>query len=112
MNFKIDGWNNFCRVFEIPEQYPEEFCFGGGINVNFKMVDWFNPIPGISQPAVSKATWEKEVGKIEIKTFSYDDIYQMLVPWLQKKQYIKSGVKYLILCDFGVAIQFNQSEES
>ena len=54
MKYKVDGWNNFCRIFELPETYPKEYCFGGGHPVSFQMVDWFNPVPGIAQPAVTK----------------------------------------------------------
>lgn len=32
----------FIRVFRCPMSYPEEFCFNGGIPVQFTMVDWFN----------------------------------------------------------------------
>ena len=106
MEYQVDGWNNFCRVFEIPERYPNEYCFGGGIPVNFEMVDWFNPISGISQPAVTKEVWCKEVGDIEVKQISIDELYKTLVPWLRKKQYIKPGRKYFVLCDFGAALQF------
>ena len=32
----------FVRVFRCPMRYPETFCFGGGVPVEFIMVDWFN----------------------------------------------------------------------
>ena len=106
MNYKVDGWNNFCRVFELPESYPNDYCFGGGHSVIFKMVDWFNPVPDIGQPAVSKEVWRKEVGEIEIKEVPLEWFYEKLVPWLLEKRYVKSGKEYLVLCDFGAAIRF------
>ena len=107
MKYKVDGWNNFCRVFEIPESYPEGYLFSGGKPVNFLMIDWFNPVPEIGQPAVSKEVWREKVGKIEIKEITTDELQDSLVPWLLEKQYIKHGKDYLILFDFGVAIRFS-----
>lgn len=107
MKYKVDGWNNFCRIFELPENYPEEYCFGGGVPVVFQMIDWFNPVPDIGQPAVTKEVWRKEVGKIKIKKITIDELQELLVPWLLEKQYIKHGKDYLILFDFGAAIRFS-----
>lgn len=30
-------------IFELPPMMPTDFCFGGGHDVTFKMVDWFAP---------------------------------------------------------------------
>ena len=107
MEYVVDGWNNFCRVFELPERYPTGYCFGGGHPVNFQMVDWFNPVPGIGQPAVSKEVWRKEAGEIEIKSISIDELQESLIPWLKEKQYVKPGRDYLVLCDFGAVLRFS-----
>ena len=61
--YKVDGWNNFCRVFELPNKFPNTYCFGGGVPVGFKMVDWFNPVSGLDSPAVSKEVWKEKVGR-------------------------------------------------
>lgn len=92
MKYQVDGRNNFCRVFQLPEEYPEGFCFDGGQLIPFQMVDWFNPVSGI---------------ETETKEVSHDELQESLIPFLEKKQYIKPGRKYLILCDFGAAIQFS-----
>ena len=107
MTYLVDGWNNFCRVFEIPESYPEGYLFGGGKPVSFIMIDWFNPVPGIGQPAVTKEVWRKEVGEIETKEISINELQESLIPWLLEKQYVKNGRDYLILCDFGAALRFS-----
>ncbi len=107
MTYSVDGWNNFCRVFELPRQYPEGFCFDGGKRTDFLMIDWFNPVPGIGQPAVTKEVWREKVGEIETKEVSEDELKESLVPWLLKKQYVKTGRDYLVLCDFGAAIRFS-----
>ncbi len=99
--FEVDGWNNFCRVFEVPDQFPSDFCFGGGHPVNFQMVDWFYPVRDMGTPGVSKEIWVKEVGPIETKTVALNDLVKDLAPFLQQKQYVKAGREYLVICDFG-----------
>lgn len=44
-SYVVTQENNFGRVFRLPSTYPEGFCFGGGYQVPFQMVDWFNPVP-------------------------------------------------------------------
>lgn len=106
MTYLVDGWNNFCRVFELPEIYPSGYCFSGGFRVNFQMVDWFNPVPGIGQPAVTKEVWREKVGEIETKTVSIDELQSSIIPFLRKKKYASPGRDYLVLCDFGAALRF------
>lgn len=77
---------NFCRVFELPESFPEQFCWGGGIPVTFKMVDWFNPVPDSMQDK----DWETEVKP-------------SLVKFILPKAYVQLGRCYLVLTDFGNA---------
>jgi len=87
MKFKVNNFNNFCRVFELPDEYPHGFCFGNGSPITFKMVDWFNPVDG-----------NKEI--------SYAELYETLVPWLRKKTYVQKNKEYLVMCDFGASITF------
>ncbi len=108
--YKVDGWNNFCRVFELPEQFSNEFCFGGGTPTTFIMVDWFHPIMDKrlpNYPAISKAEWEIKVGPIKHIEISLYDLEKTLVPFLLRKPYIKKGHKYLILYEFGAATVFS-----
>jgi len=104
--YTVDGWNNFCRVFEIPEKFSSEYCFGGGQPTIFQMVDWFNPVSGIGQPAVSKKVWRKEVGEIKTKKVTLDELHASLVPFLVEKAYVKTDREYIVLCDFGAVIKF------
>lgn len=106
MKYQVDGWNNFCRVFELPVSYPSDYCFGGGHAVNFQMIDWFNPVEGIGQPAVSKEVWRKEVGEIEVKEIDLDELVAQLVPWFREKKYVKKHRSYLVICDFGCVFIF------
>ena len=108
MEFQVDGWNNFCRVFELPEDYPRGFCTGGGNPVNFQMVDWFNAIPGLASPACTKEVWEKEVGPIETKPITLDELESFLIPFLEGKIYVKPGREYLVICNFGACFTFTK----
>ena len=86
--------NNFCRVFELPERYPEGFCFGGGRPVQMQMVDWFRPWPIEGRPfgGVAPETW--------------GEVVEMLRPWLMQKNYVKPGRRYILVTDFGEALVF------
>ena len=106
MKYKVDLWNNFCRVFEVPNKFPEKYCFNGGHPVNFQMVDWFCPTD-MGQPAVSKEVWEKEVGPIQTREFDIDELAETIVPFLRQKNYTKPGRRYLVICDFGGTICFD-----
>ena len=79
---------NFCRVFELPNNFPEGFLFGGGKPVTFKMIDWFNPIP-------------------EEGPDKWEDIVPMLKEFLKKKRYIVPGKKYIVITDFDEAFIFH-----
>ena len=87
---------NFCRVFELPENYPNAFCFGGVVPVEFKMVDWFNPIPSEDFDNKKVKRWE--------------DYIPMIKEFLLLKNYIKSNKKYLIITDFDKAFIFSREE--
>lgn len=105
--YTVDGWNNFCRVFELPKEFPNDFCFGGGIPVRMKMVDWFQPCI-LPTPAVSKEIWIKEIGEIETQTVTEDTLKEKLLPWLKSKIYVRRHFKYLVIFDFGCSIIFTQ----
>lgn len=111
IEFEVDGWNNFCRVFELPEQFSTDYCFGGGIDTNFKMVDWFNPFSGLPIAAVSKEVWRNKVGKIETKLVTADDFKVKLEAFLLNKKYVKQGRKYIVIANFGACFMFEKEKE-
>lgn len=110
MLYRVDGWNNFCRVFELPEQYPSGYCFGGGLPVAFQMVDWFNPVTGVDAPACSKDMWREKVGNIQTKEIADVELRDGLIPFLRGKNYVKPNRKHLVICDFGATFIFEKSE--
>ena len=108
--FEVDGWNNLCRVFELPKDFIEDYCHGGGHATNFQMIDWFYPLSQEDVPiaACSKEIWKKEVGEIKTVTITLKELQGSLVPFMQEKPFIKAGRKYLIICDFGATILFEK----
>lgn len=104
--FIVDGWNNFCRVFELPEEYPKGYCFQGGRDVVFKMVDWFNPVNGIEMAACSKDIWVEKVGMVNLTPVDGDELSAKLTVFLKGKKYYNSSKKYLVMCDFGFSFVF------
>jgi len=91
---EITEENNFCRIFELPSEYPQRFCFGGGIDTTFKMVDWFNPIP-------VQDIWDDNV-----KT--WDEYKPLILEWLTDKVYLKPNKKYLMITNFNETFIFNK----
>ncbi len=108
MKYIVDPWNNFCRVFELPEEYPKEYCFNGGHPVNFQLVDWFYPTT-VPQAAVSKEEWELKVGPIKEQEvgINHEELAAELTPFLKEKVYTKPERQYLVICDFGMAFTFS-----
>ena len=94
---KITESNNFCRVFELPEEYPEGFCFGGSHAVSFQMVDWFQPI------------FREDVEVDNIKL--WPEYVAVLRGFLKDKTYIKPNRKYLLITDFGESFIFEKESE-
>lgn len=106
MKYKVDGWNNFCRVFELPDKLKSEYCFGGGIPTNFQMVDWFCPILGLDRYTVPKEQYVElgyEVKEIEVDHFTEAEA---IVEFLKQKNYVKEDKTYLVLTTFGMSFSF------
>lgn len=91
---QVQRLQNFCRVFEIPQQLPEECCFSGGHLTAWLMIDWFNPVG-------NDAPWDNETRCCEIDWGELSDRLQVFVG---KKSYIKPGRRYLVLTDFGQSL--------
>ena len=102
----VDGYNNFCRVFELPDNYPSGFCLGRGQATTFMMKDWFNPVPFIAMFSVPR---DRLPSHIEIKTKKVDIswVEKEIVPFLRGKIYFDSTRDYLVICDFGLVFTFN-----
>lgn len=90
---------NFGRVFELPEEYPEGFCFDGGQPVQMLMVDFLNPWP---------------MGSLLIKTDkvpeTWEEVVPTLRPFLEQKSYLKPGRQYILITDFGESLMFSKDQ--
>lgn len=88
---KITQENNFGRVFELPNNYPQGYLFGGGKPVQFQMVDWFNACPtgmdGMPDNSITFEEWSELIQE-EIKL----------------KNYYHSSKKYIMITDFGWSV--------
>lgn len=99
---------NFCRVFELPLEYPEGYCFGGGRPTIFRMVDWFNPVPRETfGGGLPDFDWQG--GQCELTPEKNDALRTMLRDFLVAKTYVKPGRQYLVLTDYGDTMLFRQS---
>ena len=110
MTYKVDGWNNFCRVFELPDVFSSDYCFHGGIPTNFQMMDWFCPVIGLNQYTVSKEQYIElgyEPKEVEV---DHHGLAKELVEFLSKKVYVKKDKTYLVLTRFGMSFSFRNGE--
>lgn len=96
---KIPSHKNFCRVFELPLDYPHDFCFGGGHTVAFRMVDWFEPIP------------MEDIHNSEDGYFDWDYYVPKLKEFLKVKNYIRPTRQYIAITDFGESFIFTGEGE-
>ena len=109
--YKVDSWNNFCRVFKCPKIYSSDFCYTGGIPTTFMMVDWFNPVSHkyLFTPGISKEDWIKryKVTREDLQVdVNADVLEEQLIQFIENKNYIKPYNKYIIICDFGFTFSF------
>lgn len=80
---KVNSDNNFIRIFRLPTEYPEGFCFNGGFPVNIQMVDWFNPVSpmelwGDKEIKASGDEWENR--QDDLAKFIQSKTYAMAYP--------------------------------
>lgn len=115
MKYQVNGFNNFCRVFRLPKVYPQGYCFGGGLPTTFVMVDWFCPVIGLPQWAISEKHYNELVEKGEItdleshsKEVDSTELQKTLTDWLGQKNYMNEGETYLLICNFGMAFTFSK----
>ena len=97
-SFKVNDLLNMCWVFEIPLEYPEGYCHGGGLPTNFQMIDWFYPL---QFDGIKTVTIEGE---------EYENQINATIEFIKKKQYIKKNRQYIVITAYGDSIVFGESE--
>jgi len=108
--YKVDSWNNFCRVFKLPKKFSGDFC-NPAIPTIFMMVDWFNPVDhkDLFTPGISKEDWIKKF-KVTNEDLQVDvnaDVLEVqLTQFLEHKNYIEPNNIYLVICNFGFTFSF------
>jgi len=94
MEYEITEKNNFLMVFKLPKEYPNEFCFGGGIPVEFTIVDWFCPIPNDENRALFIP--------MTMDNNDTDDFIESMQEFIATKNYHDRKSDYLVICNFGL----------
>jgi hypothetical protein len=90
MDFQVRQDNNFCRVFKLPKEYPSGYCFAGGNPVEFLLVDWFNPVPDITE--------DRFIDGAEV-----DELIEGLQMFIAQKKYWNQKDDFVVICDFGLS---------
>lgn len=85
---KITDATNFLRVFQLPDELPEGYCFGGGCPSEFVMVDWFN--------AFTENGLEFDGNEPE-----YTKHIDELRDFIKEKRYFSPDHTYMVLTDYG-----------
>lgn len=118
MKYTVTGYNNFCRVFELPQKFPTDYCFGGGIPVNFQMVDWFNPVPNLPQWGIPESKYKELVESGEITNtethtavIESDELQKSITDFLIQKVYVKQDRKYIVITNFGMSFMFQKQKQ-
>jgi hypothetical protein len=91
---KVTADTNFLRLFEMPQNFPSGFCFGGGYPVRFQMIDWFGPIDQMK-------FWENK--SIEMSLDEVETHHEQIRKFIKEKLYYKPECKYLAITDYGDA---------
>ncbi len=115
MKYQVNGFNNFCRVFQLPQSYPQGYCFGGGLPTTFVMVDWFHAVGGLPQWAISEEQYHQLIANGELvdngdhsQEVDSVELQTTLTKFLRDKVYVTEGETYLVICDFGFAFTFSK----
>lgn len=87
--------DNFCRVFELPLQLSEDFCFGRSIAHEFHMVDWFYPVDTLFDEVKTSGELRAYVNLTRLEDKLRDHI--------ENKSYYDPQKSYLVLTDFEFA---------
>jgi len=100
MKYKVTQATNFLRVFRLPDEYPSDYCFGGGHSVEIQLLDWFN---AFSQ----QDFWEKDEKEVDTTEQEYIDHIDSLKQFIKEKIYFNSNKTYMVLTDYGDSFVIN-----
>lgn len=90
--FIVTTKNNFTRLFELPNRIDGSYCFAGGHQVEFRLKDWFYPIP----------TEQVDTDKgLILKGQSLLDSRNRIRDFIKSKGYYNPEIKYLMITNYG-----------
>ena len=105
MEYEITGATNFLRVFRLPQEFPSEYCFGGGHPATFVLVDWFNAFPPTD-------FWEEKVKKFNSSDSEYTKRIEELKNFIKGKKYFVPIHTYMVLTDYGDVFLVNPEKRA
>lgn len=77
------------------------------------MVDWFIPVHELPQWAISENKYNELIKSGELvddgshsKEVQSDELQKYLTEFLKQKNYIKDGLTYLVITNFGMSFTF------
>jgi hypothetical protein len=76
---KFDNEDNLLRVFRLPLYVQAGFCYNGGHDTPFKMVDWFRPANAVGEP-------------LDVES---------LRAFIRNKNYYNPNFNYIVMCRTG-----------
>lgn len=113
----ITEMQNFIRIYRLPDMLSSEYCFAGGIQEAFTMVDWFNPVPAEMMDNFDAIKHREEIrefvrnkpyyqeGKKHLAITDYGDVFFIEVPLEEVEE--SKPVKKTVLCFQGEEIEFD-----
>lgn len=102
MKYTITEATNFLRVFRLPAKFPSGYCFGGGHEVRFQLVDWFNAFSPMDE-------FPKE---FENGDAGYLEHIEELRQFIAGKKYVQAGFVYLAVTDYGDSFLINAEQKA
>ena len=93
----INNNNNFIRIFKLPETFPHDYCFNGGHDTIFVLVDWFNPVD-------QQKLWK---GDFILDERGLEGIRDGIREFVKAKQYFLPEFEYMAITAYGDAFMIN-----
>lgn len=105
MKYKATYANNFIRIFQLPNEFPSDFCFQGGHPVLIILVDWFNPFD-------PQDFWGDKIKEFDSTEEWYLSHLKELKDYIKKKTYFNPEYTYMALTDYGDAFVINPEKRA
>ncbi len=105
MKWTITDVTNFLRIFQLPDSFPEDFCFAGGRPSTFTLVDWFNAFP-------QEDFWGDKTKEFDSADEKYRLHIEKLKEYIKGKKYYHPEYTYMVLTDYGDVFLVNPEKRA